>query len=149
MKLTKKQREALKQKFGGFCAYCGDPLQDRWHADHVVAIKRNGSWHRQPKDRYPYYELVWVQDGTARKPHQDTLENMHPTCIPCNMSKGDQSLEVWRKKLEAGAEAARRDCPIYKHAVRFGLIVETPKPIEFHFERWQRTPRRQLKEDTP
>ncbi|TPT11925.1 HNH endonuclease, partial [Acinetobacter baumannii] len=30
MKLNKKQREELKQKFGGHCAYCGELLGDKW-----------------------------------------------------------------------------------------------------------------------
>lgn len=41
MKLNKQQREQLKQKFGGLCAYCGDLLPDRWHADHIEPIVRN------------------------------------------------------------------------------------------------------------
>ncbi|MDX8205518.1 hypothetical protein WDA38_11070 [Acinetobacter pittii] len=39
MKLTKQQRAELKQKFGGHCAYCGDLLGDKWHADHIEAVK--------------------------------------------------------------------------------------------------------------
>ncbi|EPK4453012.1 HNH endonuclease, partial [Acinetobacter baumannii] len=41
MKLTKQQRAELKQKFGGHCAYCGELLGDKWHADHIEAVKRD------------------------------------------------------------------------------------------------------------
>lgn len=142
MNLSKAQRAALKQKFGGRCAYCGEPLGDKWHGDHVIAVKRGGHWERRKSDVFPYYTMVYVQDGTMRKPEHDSLENMYPACIPCNMSKGDQNLEHWRKKLQEGAMAARRDCPIYKHAVRFGLIVEIPRRVEFWFERY--TPRKRF-----
>ncbi len=38
MALTKKQREKLRMKFGGRCAYCGCELPEKgWHAGHVQA----------------------------------------------------------------------------------------------------------------
>lgn len=43
MKLTKKQRAELRDKFGGRCAYCGVDLPERWHADHYEAVKRGVS----------------------------------------------------------------------------------------------------------
>lgn len=41
MKLTKKQREKVRMKYGGLCAYSGTPLKDDWQVDHVVPIVRN------------------------------------------------------------------------------------------------------------
>lgn len=38
MALTKSQRAALREKFGGRCAYCGSELGERWHADHIEPI---------------------------------------------------------------------------------------------------------------
>ncbi|EQZ24729.1 hypothetical protein G977_04718 [Escherichia coli UMEA 3585-1] len=36
MALTKKQREKLRMKFGGRCAYCGCELTEKgWHAEVV------------------------------------------------------------------------------------------------------------------
>ena len=40
MKLTKAQREQVRLKFGGKCAYCGCDLPERWHADHIEPIGR-------------------------------------------------------------------------------------------------------------
>lgn len=41
MALTRKQREKLRMKFGGRCAYCGCELPEKgWHADHVQAVLR-------------------------------------------------------------------------------------------------------------
>lgn len=37
MKLTKQQRAELRNKYDGRCAYCGDLLSDRWHADHFLS----------------------------------------------------------------------------------------------------------------
>ncbi len=42
MALTRKQRERLRMKFGGRCAYCGCVLPEKgWHADHVQAVLRS------------------------------------------------------------------------------------------------------------
>ncbi|APR70750.1 hypothetical protein [Acinetobacter haemolyticus] len=60
MKLTKAQREELKQKYDGHCAYCGDRLGDKWHADHLEAVVR---------------DLVI---GKPEKPENDVYENLMP-----------------------------------------------------------------------
>jgi len=150
MKLTKKQREALKQKFGGFCAYCGCKLGERWQADHIQAVQRSvqGHWVRQdPSKRWS--PMVFKRTGvTVGRPELDILDNLAPACGPCNGDKSDMDLETWRHRLSQTLTVLGNNYGRYKDALRFGLIVETPKPIEFHFERWQRTPRRQLKEDT-
>ena len=59
MALTKKQRAELRMKFGGRCAYCGCELSDKWHADHVEAVRRN------------------ISNGYAMdRPENDTVSNM-------------------------------------------------------------------------
>ena len=40
MALSKKQRAALREKWGGKCAYCGCDLGNNWHADHIEAVDR-------------------------------------------------------------------------------------------------------------
>ena len=68
MALTKKQRAELRMRFGGRCAYCGCELGDKWHADHVEAVRRN------------------ISNGCAMdRPENDTVSNMVPACIPCNL----------------------------------------------------------------
>ncbi|WP_244260471.1 HNH endonuclease [Burkholderia gladioli] len=39
-RLTKAQRERLRQKYAGRCAYCGTVLATRWHADHFDPVVR-------------------------------------------------------------------------------------------------------------
>lgn len=36
MYISKKNREIIKQKFDGICAYSGTPLEDDWQIDHLV-----------------------------------------------------------------------------------------------------------------
>ncbi|WP_321913561.1 HNH endonuclease signature motif containing protein [Paraburkholderia sp. J11-2] len=129
MKLTKAQREQLRQMFGGRCAYCGEPLPNRWHADHREAVVRAVIPKEMPNGRY---KLV---SGDPHFPERDTLENMMPSCPPCNIDKSMMSLESWRQKLARSVEVLVNNYPTYRHAKRFGLIEETGAAIVFYFER--------------
>lgn len=128
MKLTKKQRCELHAKFAGRCAYCGVLLDDRWHADHLAPVVRQllskqttaGTW-----------KLV---SGKPLRPEHDVLENMMPACAPCNISKGGQTLEGWRNWIAGHVNSLNSYHPIYRLAKSYGLIVETGKPVVFHFE---------------
>jgi len=117
MKLNKIQREKLKQKYDGQCAYCGDELSDKWHADHLEAVVR---------------DLV---TGKPEKPENDVYENLMPACTACNHNKRSMSLESWRDLLAHYRDVqVIRDCPQIRHLLRFGLVEFTQKPVVFYFE---------------
>jgi len=126
MKLTKAQRESVRLRFGGRCAYCGEMLSNRWHADHFEAVVRESRWERGKG---------FVPTGTVLRPKHDTIENLMPACPPCNIDKGSNSLEWWREKLQAAADVLQRNSPTYRHAVRFGLVKTTGARVEFYFEK--------------
>jgi hypothetical protein len=129
MRLTKAQREAVRLMFDGRCAYCGESLPDRWHADHVEPVVRALLTKRTADGRY---KLV---SGDPHHPERDTIENFMPSCPPCNISKHSMSLEVWRGWLAGHVNSLNAYTPIYRLAKRYGLIQETGAPIVFHFER--------------
>lgn len=131
MKLTKDQREALRQMFDGRCAYCGQPLGDRWHADHVEHVERQMKW--APRGDIGTSRLV--STGKVHRPERDTFENLMPACPPCNIDKSVFSIEEWRKKLHQSCRVLSDHQPTYRHAVRFGLVQETGARIVFHFEK--------------
>lgn len=120
MALTKNQRAVLREKFGGRCAYCGEPLGERWHADHIEPIVRN-DWLKAP--RAPDY------------PHRDTLENMNPACAPCNIDKHSMTLESWRQLMQRSNEVLMRDVSTFRRAVRYRMLTLNSEPIVFYFER--------------
>ncbi|TDS84142.1 HNH endonuclease signature motif containing protein [Comamonas sp. JUb58] len=120
MALNKAKRATLREKFGGRCAYCGQPLGERWHADHIEPIVRN-DWLKAP--RGPDY------------PHRDTLENMNPACPPCNIDKHSMSLESWRDIIQRSNDVLQRDVSTFRRAVRYGLVQLTSSPVTFYFER--------------
>lgn len=124
MRLTKAEREQLRGMFNGRCAYCGADLGERWHADHVESVGRN-------------CQLIgnaFVFDGTLRNPEADTLENLFPSCAPCNIDKGPDGIEVWRERLGRSAAMLRRDVPKFRHAERFGIVSVSSNPVRFYFE---------------
>lgn len=135
MKLTKIQREELKQKYGGHCAYCGEVLSDKWHADHFEPVVRDFTWEKGESGF-----LVAKQTGEMKNPHHDHIDNMMPSCILCNLNKSSIPLEKWREVLENYINGLNNHgkYAMYQHAKRFGLVVETKKPVIFYFERFEK-----------
>lgn len=118
MKLTQAQREEIKQKFNGDCAYCGNPLADKWHADHLKAVVRD------------------LTTGKPEKPENDVIGNLMPACSDCNWNKRSMSLESWRELLAHYRDVqVIRDCSQIRHLMRFGLVEFIKKPVVFHFEK--------------
>lgn len=132
MNLSKADREKVRLKCGGRCAYCGTELTGKWHADHVLPVERVGKW----------VFGKYVTTGEMGRPERDTLDNMLPACIPCNIDKSTFPLEEWRKKLERSHEVLLRNYATYKHALRFRLVVPQPPKVVFYFESYR--PRRRI-----
>lgn len=116
MGLTKREREILKTKYGGKCAYCGCVLPNKWHADHIEPVIRN-------------------KTGTHDTEGLDIIENMNPACPPCNISKGRMTIEVWRGWLAGHVNSLNLYSKNYRMAKAYGLVEETGNPVVFHFEK--------------
>jgi hypothetical protein len=125
LRLTKKQRAALREKFGGKCAYCGCDLGERWHADHFEPVER----------QLTLKAGRLVATGRLYRPENDRLDNFMPACAPCNLSKHSMTLEGWRGWLAGHVKSLNAYHPIYRLAKAYGLITETGAPVTFHFER--------------
>lgn len=121
MRLSKVQRAELKSKFGGRCAYCGYELGERWHADHLESVQRN--WGE------------FAKEVPMLKPENDRLDNLMPSCAPCNISKHSMPLEAWRKWLAGHVDSLNSYHPIYRLAKAYGLVQETDMPVVFYFEK--------------
>ncbi len=125
MKLTKAQRENLRKMYSGRCAYCGCELGPRWHADHVESVQR--------KLQYVKGKGV-IATGELWRPEHDHIDNLAPACAPCNIDKHTYALEDWRQILGRAHDVLRRNVSRYRHALRFGMIVEKTDPVTFFFE---------------
>jgi 5-methylcytosine-specific restriction endonuclease McrA len=125
-RLTKAQREQVRQMFNGRCAYCGEALSDRWHADHVESVNRK---------MIIVPGRGFVPTGELWRPENDHIGNLMPACPPCNIDKHAMSLENWRQKLSRSVEVLTKNYPTFRHARRFGLVQETGATVTFYFER--------------
>ncbi len=122
---SKAQRDALRAKFDGRCAYCGC-LLDKLHADHLLPVVRIT---RDCMGRpLPASECYYV------KPERNVVSNMMPACAPCNLHKSSYTLEGWRDILQRSADICRRDTSTFKAGERFGIISVSAKPVVFYFE---------------
>jgi hypothetical protein len=113
-------REAIKNKFGGRCAYCGCELGQKWHKDHVKAVYRSDS----------YESGMW-------KPENDVEDNFYPACVPCNLFKSVFTIDEFRNEIALQAERAKKYSVNFRTAERFGLVEIKQKPIVFWFEQYQ------------
>lgn len=121
MKLKKAEREQLRMKYDGKCAYCGCELPERWHADHFEPVVRN--WGDEAKE------------VPCMRPQNNNFENMMPACPPCNLSKSSYTLEGWRSWIAGHVNSLNSYHPIYRLTKAYGLVVETGNPVIFHFEK--------------
>ncbi|ECI3889618.1 HNH endonuclease [Salmonella enterica subsp. enterica serovar Muenchen] len=135
MALTRKQRERLRMKFGGRCAYCGCVLPEKgWHADHVQAVLRKSERCMKAAEK-GIFRLK--STGDVFRPEADCPENIFPSCAPCNLLKTTYSLEMFRKQVSLQVERGRRSSVNFRTAERFGLISVVNKPVVFWFEQYE------------
>ena len=113
MTISKAKREAVYQKYNGHCAYCGrEILYQDMQVDHFIPLRSFGVESAESND----------------------ISNLMPACRMCNHYKRANSLETFRRAIEAIPQKLRRDY-IYKIGVAYGNIIENEKPVVFYFER--------------
>lgn len=74
---SRKQRALLFLEYNGQCYYCGCNLKPSWHSDHFKPYSRGG---------------------------ETVMENMRPSCIPCNLKKGNKMIEPVQNRTSADYE---------------------------------------------
>jgi hypothetical protein len=93
MYISKKNKEIIKQKFDGKCAYTGTDLLPDWQVDHMQPVIRN--W--------------WT--NTAMLENNHNIENMFPCQKIVNHYKGSLDLETFRKWLLGGLHERLKKLP--------------------------------------
>ena len=105
---TPAERQKIFDKYEGCCAYCGDDFHDikEMQIDHMYPLHLGGT---------------------------NDFENLMPACRKCNYYKSTYTLEKFRDQL--GLITHRlSDQLIYNLALKYGLVEETNKPVQFYFE---------------
>jgi 5-methylcytosine-specific restriction endonuclease McrA len=130
MYISKKDREIIKMKFGGKCAYSGTELEHDWQVDHIKPIVRN--W--------------WTNTALFEKEHN--LDNMVPCQKIINHYKSSIPLESFRNWLLGDLHTRLKKVPknprtekakkkkeyILKVAGYFGITEDKPFSRKFYFE---------------
>lgn len=151
--MNKKDRQFIFDKFGGKCAYCGEPLVKGWHVDEIEPIRRKYKWqHRNgwydekgnrvdvkgyTEDNFPtglkWLDDGWVADG-CKHPERLHLGNQMPSCASCNINKHSMNLEEFRQLISGFMKHLNEISTQYKIAKRYGLVKETGNEVKFYFE---------------
>jgi hypothetical protein len=134
MRISKKDRETIKNKFGGRCAYSGTVLEDDWQVDHVDPLVR------------------CQFTNVARFPNAHNLENMVPCQRTINNYKGATPLGAFRNWLLGDLHKRLKKLPknpitekskkhkenLLRIADLFGITPEKPFDRVFYFEKHDR-----------
>lgn len=106
-------REAVYNKYGGKCAYCGCEITIKnFQVDHY----------------WPQFLSHWEKDLDNNR-----FDNLMPSCRKCNNHKHAMKPEVWRKELQRQISMLRKNAQ-FDRALRFGQIEIVEKPIKFYYE---------------
>ena len=108
MAFSKKIRQAVYDKCGGHCAYCGREIAYKdMQVDHIRPRHLGGS---------------------------DDIGNLYPSCRMCKFRKGTLMIEPFRREIEHQAEGL---CKTFqgRMSLAYGLIKRVNKPIVFYFEK--------------
>jgi 5-methylcytosine-specific restriction endonuclease McrA len=146
--MNKTDRQAIFDKYGGRCAYCGELLIKGWHVDELEPVRRNyefqpGHWsnggdHHMGEDELSALGSKWIEgrDVFVGYTHPDRLniDNQMPACASCNINKHSGSLEDFRSLIAGFMKHLNEISTQYKIAKRYGLVTENIKPIVFYFE---------------
>jgi len=124
----KSDREIIFNKFGGRCAYCGDPLQKGWHVDEIEPVRRNHVWNHDKRRN----EID--KNNPMMHPERLHIDNQNPSCASCNINKHSESLEDFRKAIKGYMVHLNERNTQFKIAKRYGLVIEIDKPVVFYFE---------------
>lgn len=105
--IPKKVREAVYDKFGGRCAYCGCAIEyTEMQVDHIESHYRNMG--------------------------EDGIGNYYPACVDCNGLKSDFGVEEFRRLIPLCAKS--RTGRQHRIAMKYGLITNPKKRIRFYYE---------------
>ena len=95
-------RDLIRKKFGGRCAYCGTKLSQERRGDNALQID-----HVHPRHL----------GGT------DDAENLVPACRRCNHYKKTFSIDEFRRELSLIPGRLAVSQPTFRLAQRHGLII--------------------------
>lgn len=117
--ISQKDRLLVYDKCNGHCAYCGCELDYKdMQVDHIASVYVNTDMNQLMTENEMY-----------------CLENYMPACRQCNFYKSTFDLETFRKRTTETMIVNLQKDFNYRLALKYGIIVENIKPVQFFFER--------------
>lgn len=127
-----KKRQIIWDKTGGKCFYCGNELPEKgWHADHFHPIVRD----IVPVSREKSGVTSFTTGKGCAYPELDTIDNLVPSCAPCNNFKHSYSIEGYRMMISEQFKNTLKNSTGLRQLDRLGLVDLIEKPVEFYFEK--------------
>ena len=120
MAIKKLIREAVHNKYGGHCAYCGKE----------IAYKDMQVDHIEPKCRAHIYRARHGADSSV-----DDIANLNPSCRRCNHYKRQATLEGFRRLMLGNIHERLEKIYIFKVALDYGIVSVEPFDGVFYFEK--------------
>ncbi len=121
--IPKETRLSLYSKYNQRCAYCGNPITYKeMQIDHIKSVYVNSD----------------INQNMNKEELYDTT-NLLPSCRQCNFYKSTFDIETFRQRLTTTLIDNLRKQFNYRLALKYGLITENIKPVEFYFEQLQKT----------
>lgn len=127
MRIPKKIREEVYNKFNGRCAYTGKELDEKWQVDHIT-----------PKVKY-----IWK--GNVE--NMNDINNLFPTISIVNHYKRGEDLEMFRRYMskfhlrlaklpkKTSLERTKRRIEYMNTIAQlFDITIDTPFSGKFYFE---------------
>lgn len=135
LKISKAEREIIRNKLGGHCAYCGEVLGKSFHVDHFMPVKREGKgparWEiLEDGERY------WIEgnDRGCLFPERHNMDNLFGACPSCNLMKSCQTIEEFRFTIQNFLNSLNLRFAQYRFAKKYGLLIETGNKVKFYYE---------------
>ena len=126
MNMKQEIRQKIYNKYGGHCAYCGEEIEyKKMQVDHIFPQSKK---HWLSSDYMKKYEKISIDNI-------DEIDNLNPSCRSCNLWKHNLRLEGFRRELQRQVDRVNRYSANYRMAKKYGLIIETGKPVSFYFEK--------------
>lgn len=123
---TKKERQAVYEKYHGHCAYCGKEIAlNEMQVDHIVPVMH--ALYGTKEQREPVEQMI--TDGSM-----NSLDNLNPSCRACNFYKGMSDVEGFRQRILTQLDHTCRSSFQTKLAMQYGMITYTPWNGKFYFE---------------
>ena len=117
--IPKKIRIKVWEKYNHHCAYCGCHLEYKdMQVDHIESV---------------YTQCDYKKEKTLDEIND--INNLMPSCRECNFYKSTFTLEKFRERLTNVLMKNLQKTFQYRLALKYGLIKENIKPIEFCFEK--------------